>query len=58
MTPRGKLKIGRDDIIDDAIEEILQHTDSLIDGLPEHLQKEVLECVRNELSCLAGSYRG
>jgi hypothetical protein len=42
--------MGSDDIIDDAIEEILKHADSLIDRLPEHLQKEVLECVRDELA--------
>jgi hypothetical protein len=42
--------MGRDDIIDDAIEEILKHADSLIDRLPEHLQKEVLERVRDELA--------
>jgi hypothetical protein len=42
--------MGSDDIIDDAIEEILKHADSLIDRLPEHLQKEVLERVRAELA--------
>jgi hypothetical protein len=42
--------MGSDDIIDDAIEEILKHTDSLIDELPEHLQKEVLKCVRAEIA--------